>query len=128
MITLIIVEPNLLSHTAHSLSKKGIRKRDLPDAELRDLLQELLPCIRTDHIIPSHHDTLLSAVRRRLLSTPPSHMLIDGGSGTSPAVAWVRAAQNTGGAGVSVVYVRPRLFTPYHIETKVSEHSNCVAH
>ena len=47
-------------------------------------------------------------------------MLIDEGVGTS-AVAWVRAAQNAGGAGVSVVYVRPRLFLPYHAETKVKK-------
>ena len=51
-------EPNLLSHTAHSVSKKGVRKRDLNDVELREILAELLPHIRTDHVIPHNNDVL----------------------------------------------------------------------
>ncbi|GLV45027.1 uncharacterized protein CBL_14400 [Carabus blaptoides fortunei] len=36
-------EPNLLNHTAHSVSRKGVKKRDLSDVELREILSDLLP-------------------------------------------------------------------------------------
>ena len=55
-------EPNLITHTAHSVSKKGIKKRDLNDMELREILSELLPQIRTDHIIPANNDVLNRSV------------------------------------------------------------------
>jgi len=42
-------EPNLLSHTAHSVARKGVKKRDLSDIELREILSELLPLVRMDH-------------------------------------------------------------------------------
>ena len=71
----MFAEPNLLTHTAHSISRKGIRKRDLNDAELRDILSDLLPHVRTDHVLPRTHDTLCSAIRRGLISQPPTHML-----------------------------------------------------
>ena len=71
----VCAEPNLLSHTAHSISRKGVRRRDLNDVELREILAELLPHVRVDHILPRSHDLLLSAVRRGLVSQPPSHML-----------------------------------------------------
>ena len=52
-------EPNLLTHTAHSVSKKGVKKRDLNDMELRrDILADLLANVRTDHIIPANNDVL----------------------------------------------------------------------
>ena len=52
-------EPNLLTHTAHSVSKKGVKKRDLNDMELRrDILADLLAHVRTDHIIPANNEIL----------------------------------------------------------------------
>ena len=104
-------EPNLLSHTAHSVSKKGIKKRDLNDIELREILADLLPHIRTDHVIPLNNDTLASVIRRGLISVPPSHMIGDDG-GHSAANVWVRGKNNG-------MYVKPRLFTPYYEEAKV---------
>ena len=107
----VISEPNLLSHTAHSVSRKGIKKRDLNDIELREILAELLPYIRPDHIIPANNEVLSSAIKRGLISSPPSHMIGDEGS-NSRISAWIRGKNNG-------VFVKPRLFMPYYDETKV---------
>ncbi|XP_046551868.1 BTB/POZ domain-containing protein 7-like [Haliotis rubra] len=103
-------EPNLLSHTAHSVTKKGVKKRDLNDVELRDILAEMLPLVRMDHVIPYNNDTLNNAIKRGLVSTPPSHMIGDESTGQRMC-AWVRGKNNG-------VFVRPRLFTPYYEEAK----------
>ena len=110
-----LTEPNILSHTAHSVSKKGIKKRDLNDVELRDILADLLPYIRTDHIIPPSSEVLSSAIKRGLISTPPSHMIGDDGAGSSRMCAWIRS-KNSG------MFIKPRLFLPYHEETKVMQY------
>lgn len=104
-------EPNLLSHTTHSISKKGVKKRDLNDIELRDILAELLPLIRVDHIIPYNNDVLNSAIKRGLVSTPPSHMLGDDTPGGQRVCAWIRSKHNG-------MYTRPRIFLPYFEEAK----------
>ncbi len=104
-----------MSHTAHSVSKKGIKKRDLNDVELRDILADLLPYIRTDHIIPPSSEVLSSAIKRGLISTPPSHMIGDDGAGSSRMCAWIRS-KNSG------MFIKPRLFLPYHEETKVMQY------
>lgn len=107
-------EPNLLSHTAHSVARKGVKKRDLSDVELREILSELLPLVRMDHVAPTSSDMLSQAIRRGLVSTPPSHMI---GSDTRDSVrlnAWVRTSPNSNG-----LFVRPRLFMPYYEEIKV---------
>ena len=108
----LFTEPNLLSHTAHSVSKKGVKRRDLNESELRDILAELLPLVRIDHVIPYNSDVLTSAIKRSLLSNPPSHMMSDEGASSYSAAAWVRG-KNSG------MYLRPRLFTPYYEEAKV---------
>lgn len=59
----------MLSHTAHSVTKKGIKKRDLNDVELRELLAELLPYVRTDHVIPPSSDVLARYPRLSLTAT-----------------------------------------------------------
>lgn len=51
-------EPNLLSHTVHSVTRKGLKKRDLSDIELREILSELLPLVRMDHILPPNSEAL----------------------------------------------------------------------
>ncbi|RZF39979.1 hypothetical protein LSTR_LSTR002382 [Laodelphax striatellus] len=107
-------EPNLLNHTAHSVARKGVKKRDLSDAELRELLADMLPLVRMDHVAPAHSDTLAQAIRRGLVSTPPSHML-GADSQRQPrdsSAAWVRTAPPSG------LFVRPRLFMPYYEEIK----------
>jgi len=111
----VVAEPNLLSHTAHSISRKGVKKRDLSDIELRDILSDILPHVRTDHILPKDSDVLTSAIKRGLVSIPPSHMI---GSdtvavgGQSSASAWVRTRN-------MALFIKPRLFVPYFDEVKV---------
>lgn len=109
---LLFTEPNLLSHTTHSISKKGVKKRDLNDTELRDILAEILPLIRVDHIVPYQCEVLNSAIKRALVSTPPSHMLGDDASGGQQVCAWIRSKNNG-------MFMKPRLFTPYYEEAKV---------
>nr|XP_018912412.1 PREDICTED: BTB/POZ domain-containing protein 7 [Bemisia tabaci] len=107
-------EPNLVSQTAHSVSRKGIKKRDLNDVELREILSELLPHVRMDHVIPTNSEILNQAIRRGLVSTPPSHMIGNDESESLPRVnAWVRTTTNANG-----LFVRPRLFMPYYEELK----------
>jgi len=109
------VEPNLLSQTAHSISRKGVKKRDLSDVELRDILCDVLPHIRTDHVLPKDTEVLTNAIKRGLVSVPPSHMI---GSdtvavgGQSSASAWVRTRN-------MALFIKPRLFVPYFDEVKV---------
>lgn len=102
-------EPNLLSGTAHSVNKRGVKRRDLDVEELREILSPLLPFIRTEHILPPSSDVLTDALKRGLISTPPSDMLpmAEGGK----ANAWLRQ-KNAG------IYLRPRLFSPYVEEAK----------
>lgn len=104
-------EPNLLSHTAHSVTRKGIKKRDLSDVELREILSELLPHVRMDHVLPPNNEVLNQAIRRGLVSTPPSHMIGDDRENLR-INAWIRGGKNQG------LFVRPRLFMPYYEEVK----------
>jgi len=114
-----IPEPNLLSHTAHSVSKKGVKRRDLNDVELRDILAEILPLVRMDHVIPYNSEVLTSAIRRGLVSVPPSHMLSDESGLSHTSAAWV-PGRNAG------MYTRPRLFIPYLEEAKVQIYTNII--
>ncbi|KAG5846901.1 hypothetical protein ANANG_G00119890 [Anguilla anguilla] len=99
-------EPNLLSGTAHSVNKRGVKRRDLDLEELKEILSPLLPCVRVDHILPAH-----SELKRGLVSTPPSDMLPTAEGGR--ANAWLRL--KSGG-----IYLRPRLFSPYVEEAKAA--------
>nr|XP_006815499.1 PREDICTED: BTB/POZ domain-containing protein 7-like [Saccoglossus kowalevskii] len=112
-------EPNLLSNTQHSVSKKGIKRRDLDDSELREILSDILPYIRVDHIIPHSNEVLTNVIRRGLISTPPSHMF---GSDDESLVInpWIRCKNNP-------MYVKPRLFTPYMDEVKAILDEHMVA-
>lgn len=104
-------EPNLVSHTQHSVSRKGIKRRDLDTVELRDLIGNLLPLVRCEHILPASHETLTSAVKRGLVSTPPSYML-SGSDDLSPQInPWVVSRSRR-------MRRRPRLYTPFVEEAK----------
>lgn len=92
------------------MSRKGVKKRDLSDVELREILSELLPLVRIDHVLPVHSDVLGQAIRRGLVSTPPSHM-IGGDRESLRANAWIRGGKNS-------LFVQPRLFMPYYEEAK----------
>ncbi|XP_028917172.1 BTB/POZ domain-containing protein 7 isoform X1 [Ornithorhynchus anatinus] len=102
-------EPNLLSGTAHSVNKRGVKRRDLDVEELREILSSLLPFVRIEHILPMNSEILSDALKRGLISTPPSDMLPTAEGGKSNA--WLRQ-KNAG------IYVRPRLFSPYVEEAK----------
>nr|XP_006075498.2 BTB/POZ domain-containing protein 7 isoform X1 [Bubalus bubalis] len=102
-------EPNLLSGTAHSVNKRGVKRRDLDIEELREILSSLLPLVRIEHILPINSEVLSDAMKRGLISTPPSDMLPTTEGGKSNA--WLRQ-KNAG------IYVRPRLFSPYVEEAK----------
>lgn len=104
-------EPNILSHTAHSVTRKGVKKRDLSDVELREILSDLLPLVRMDHVLPPNSEVLAQAIRRGLVSTPPSHMIGDERENLR-VNAWIRGGKNQG------LFVRPRLFMPYFEEIK----------
>ncbi|XP_073672579.1 BTB/POZ domain-containing protein 7 [Garra rufa] len=102
-------EPNLLSGTAHSVNKRGVKRRDLDLEELKEILSPLLPFVRTEHILPTNSEVLSDTLKRGLISTPPSDMLPTAEGGK--ANAWLR--QKSAG-----IYVRPRLFSPYVEEAK----------
>ncbi|KAG9282971.1 BTB/POZ domain-containing protein 7 [Astyanax mexicanus] len=102
-------EPNLLSGTAHSVNKRGVKRRDLDLEELKEILSPVLPCVRTEHILPANSEVLSDTLKRGLISTPPSDMLPTAEGGK--ANAWLR--QKSAG-----IYVRPRLFSPYVEEAK----------
>lgn len=106
-----ISEPNLLSHTAHSVTKKGVKRRDLSDAELHDLLSEILPLVRTEHMLPPTNNILNSAVRRGLVEAHTSDSEIQDAVLHSIG-AWT-------GVTRSGAFLKPRLFLPYYEEAKV---------
>lgn len=110
----MISEPNLLSHTTHSISRKGVRKRDMNDGELREILADMLPYLRSGHVIPTHGDVFMSAVKRGLVCSPAPFAAYDAphSSHLSSASAWVRTRN-------MALYVRPRLFLPFYEEAKV---------
>uniref|UniRef100_A0A4W3GWD2 BTB (POZ) domain containing 7 n=1 Tax=Callorhinchus milii TaxID=7868 RepID=A0A4W3GWD2_CALMI len=102
-------EPNLLSGTAHSVNKRGVKRRDLDLEELKETLSPLLPHVRIDHILPTNSEVLSDTMKRGLISTPPSDMLPTAEGGKSNA--WLHQ-KNAG------IYVKPRLFSPYVEEAK----------
>jgi len=55
-------EPNLLSGTAHSVNKRGVKRRDLDLEELKEILSPLLPFVRTEHILPTNSEVLSDTV------------------------------------------------------------------
>uniref|UniRef100_A0A915PQP9 BTB domain-containing protein n=1 Tax=Setaria digitata TaxID=48799 RepID=A0A915PQP9_9BILA len=64
-------EPNLIASTIHSISRKGIRRSELNDKELKSILANLLPLIRIDYILPPFHQSLNAAYKRGLLDRSP---------------------------------------------------------
>lgn len=83
----------------------------MSDVELREILSELLPLAHIDHVLPPNSEVLNQAIRRGLVSTPPSHML--GGDENPRVNAWIRGGKNNG------LFIRPRLFMPYYDEIKI---------
>lgn len=80
-----------MSQTAHSL-RRGLRKRDLSDAELRDVISDLICHVRIGHILPMDSEILTNAAKRGLISTLPPYMVgEDSGLPNSKGVSsWLR--------------------------------------
>ncbi|CAF4943593.1 unnamed protein product [Pieris macdunnoughi] len=97
-------EPNVVWHTAHSVSRRarGGRRRDVSEAGVRDALASLVPHLRTEHL-PSDCDLLQQMIRRGLIPAP-AHLE----SGVNSADAWL-------GRGA---FRSPRCFLPYLDEIK----------
>lgn len=73
------VEFNLLSYIVYSISKKGVKKCDFNDEELKDILVDLLFLIRIDYIILYNSDVFNSVIKRGLISWLFSYMIGDEG-------------------------------------------------
>lgn len=106
------------------MNRKNGRKRDINDVEMREILSELLPYIRIDHVIPPNNEVLNQAVRRGLISSPT----ICGsgpGSGSASASGYILNVERNNNKVYTWIrsqtglFVRPRLFMPYYEEIKV---------
>lgn len=73
------VEFNLLSYIVYSISKKGVKKCDFNDEELKDILVDLLFLIRIDYIILYNSDVFNSVIKWGLISRLFSYMIGDEG-------------------------------------------------
>lgn len=69
-------EPNLVASTTHSISRRGVRRSELDDVELKNILGSLLPLVRIDYILPPFHQSLNSAYKRGLLDRSPNADLL----------------------------------------------------
>ncbi|VDM45605.1 unnamed protein product [Toxocara canis] len=69
-------EPNLVANTTHSISRRGVRRSELDDVELRNILGSLLPLVRIDYILPPFHQSLNNACKRGLLDRSPNADLL----------------------------------------------------
>ncbi|XP_032870180.1 BTB/POZ domain-containing protein 7-like isoform X2 [Amblyraja radiata] len=103
-------EPNLLNGTAHSVNKRGVKKRDLDSVQLREIVCDLVPHIRIAHILPPKSEVLSDAMKRVLISSLPLDML------PPPEGRKCRAWFCLKASGISA---RPRLFSPYIEEAKI---------
>lgn len=86
------------------MARKGVKRRDLNDSELREIISDLIRLVRTDHILLNND--VLTIIRRGLMPIPPSHMITEEKSNP-----WIHS---TG------LYVRPRLYTPFYEEAKAA--------
>jgi hypothetical protein len=59
------------------VTRKGIKKRDLSDVELREILSDLLPLVRMDHVLPPSSDVLNQAIRRGLVSNQRQYIALE---------------------------------------------------
>ena len=105
-------EPNVVINTAHSL-RRGLRKKELDDTELRDIISELMCHVRVGHVLPIESDILSNAAKRGLISTLPPYML--GEDSVLPQNRGISAWFRGRGTGP---FIRPRFFGPYVEEAR----------
>lgn len=101
-----------MSQTAHSL-RRGLRKKELNDGELRDIMSDLMCYVRLGHILPLDSEVLTNAAKRGLISTLPPYML-----GEDSGMPYVRGISSWLREKCPGMFVRPRYFTPYVEEAK----------
>lgn len=104
--------PNLL--LSHSLTRKSIRKKELDDGKLSELISELLALVRIGHILPIDSEYLSGIAKRGFIDTLPPYMVADDNSLpiNRGLTAWFRNRSNG-------PFHRPRFFTPYFEECKL---------
>lgn len=54
----------MASGTTHSIIRRGIKRCDMNEAELKEILCNLLPLVRTDFILPPYHHVISYALMR----------------------------------------------------------------
>ncbi|KFD65331.1 hypothetical protein M514_08222, partial [Trichuris suis] len=108
-------EPNLLAGTMHSISRKGFKRSAESDAELRQILANLLPLIRFDYILPRNHVLFLNALQRNLLDIDYGQKQEESNE-ASPAEVGSTAYHRLWSSGSVVTH--PRLFMPFYALTK----------
>ncbi|CAJ0586457.1 unnamed protein product, partial [Mesorhabditis spiculigera] len=69
-------EPNIVADTSHSISRRGIRKSEESERELREILLPICGHIRTDYILPPFHQSLIGAYGRGLVERSPLKDLV----------------------------------------------------
>ncbi|PAV80367.1 hypothetical protein WR25_20648 isoform C [Diploscapter pachys] len=112
-------EPNVVCETAHSISRRGVKRADLDGAELKEILAPLTENIRTQYVLPPFHQTLNSAYKRGILERvsalcdPQNERDARKKSPVEihPDIDWFEPGQTVPG---------PRCFTPYY-ETALSK-------
>jgi BTB/POZ domain-containing protein 7 len=102
--TLSLKKPNLLTTTRDSVTRKGIKRRDLSDVELREIIGDIIFHVRIEHILNA--DVLAHHVRRGLISLPPSNLML-----ADKYNPWLTT--------------RPRLYTPFYEEARSILRSTC---
>lgn len=134
-------EPNLVATTSHSIARKGLRRSELSDAQVREVLANLLPLVRPDFVLPPFHPALVAATARGLVPTTSpldlpstsstlqrssisrrskssrlggSCRVIEGRGLGNPDAAWLHSHPPT--PSHVTIAPRPRLFAPYVAE------------
>ncbi|VDM61081.1 unnamed protein product [Angiostrongylus costaricensis] len=104
-------EPNVVADTTHSISRRGVKRGDLCEAELRAILAPIASHLRIDYVLPPFHQSLNAAYCRGILERAPlrSDLLCPSTSEINPDIHWFRPEQDAPG---------PRYYVPYYKITK----------
>lgn len=101
-------EPNLL--LSHSLTRKSIKKKEINDSKLHDLISELIDLVRIGHCLPIDSDFLMSTIKRGLIQLPFYMVKIsDEQVPSNRYAAWFRNNSH---------FMKLRFFTHYFDECK----------
>jgi len=121
-----IAEPNLVSHTAHSLARKGIKSKDLDDSQLREAASQVLPHVRQSHLLADAAESVISgAIKRGLIGgnsglnkeMASSEPLLTQNSQSYRRRAWVPPVK------ANSRYEIPRAYMPFYEVARVSSPS-----